>query len=60
MIAFLNRRTTVSSSSGVSGPWRTNWSRISAGIGASGASDVDHFGLRGMNTPHVMPHTQNF
>jgi hypothetical protein len=28
-------------------------------MGASGASDVDVFRFRGMNTPHVMPHTQN-
>jgi hypothetical protein len=28
-------------------------------MGASGAADGDVFGFRGMNTPHVMPHTQN-
>lgn len=32
---------------------------ISEGMGARGASDVDDFGFRGINTPHVMPHTQN-
>jgi hypothetical protein len=28
------------------------------GNGRRGASDVDDFGFRGMNIPHVMPHTQ--
>jgi hypothetical protein len=29
------------------------------GNGASGASEVDVFDFLCMNTPHVMPHTQN-
>jgi hypothetical protein len=28
-------------------------------MGASGASEGDDVDFRGMNTPHVMPHTQN-
>src|SRR5688572_27726688 len=60
MIAFLNRRTAASSSSGESGPWRTNWSRISSGTGASGVSGVRLFRLRRIGSPHAMPHTRNF
>ena len=49
----------ASRSSTDSGPCRTTWSTISEGTGASGASGVSGFGLRGIVTPHVMPHTQN-
>ena len=45
MMAFLKRRTAASSSSELSGPCRTNWSRISDGTGARGASGLP-FGLR--------------
>src|SRR5688572_16966271 len=59
MIAFLNRRTAASSSSWEIGPWRTNWSRISDGTGASGVSGARLFRLRRIGTPHAMPHTRN-
>src|SRR5687768_5523988 len=59
MMAFLNRRTAASSSSWEIGPWRTNWSRISDGTGASGVSGARLFRLRRIGTPHAMPHTRN-
>jgi hypothetical protein len=54
-MALLNRRTEASSSSCESGPWPTNWSRISDETGASGAPCVRPFRLRCIDTPHAMP-----